>query len=164
MNGTTTKITPEQLEAEIASERYFTALEGVMGAYGARGGVHPHGVSPSQEEHANLALLTFCVLVLRNGCKVVGVNHGPVDPAGFDEAYGRKDAREDAIRQVWQLLGFRLRDTIHSRAKAADVAATIDQWRRPSCACEADESCRECRPVLTTADAAADLAGLPRPS
>lgn len=102
MNGR--KVTLADLEAEIASEHYFTAFDGIahtMDHYPVKG-----------ELDASLPHLTFCVLVLRNGTKIVGINHGPVDPAGFDPEYGRKDAREDAMRQVWPLLGFRLRDQL----------------------------------------------------
>lgn len=101
------RVTPADIEAEIASEHYFTAADGVLGGQ-------------ADYEHLDvplaLGLLTFCVLVLRNGCKVVGINHGPVDPANFDAEHGRRDAREDAIRQVWPLLGFRLRDRLASEA------------------------------------------------
>lgn len=110
-NATAPRITPADLEAEIASEHYFTGREGVLGMLAA------DGVPATAYEQANaapaaLALLTFCVLILRNGCKVVGINYGPVVPDGFDPVYGREDARRDAIRQVWPLLGFRLRDKI----------------------------------------------------
>jgi hypothetical protein len=102
------RVTPAEIEAEIASEHYFTAADG---AYQAG-----RGSDYTEIEWAAikgpLGLLTFCVLLLRNGCKVVGINHGPVDPANFDAEHGRRDAREDAIRQVWPLLGFRLRDRL----------------------------------------------------
>jgi len=118
MSDQVTSVTPEQLEAEIVGERYFTAADGVSGADpDGRNGSIPTGFD----------LVTFCVLVLRNGCKVVGVNHGPVDPAGFDEAYGRKDAREDAIRQVWPLLGFRLRDRRERHARDLRVLAELER-------------------------------------
>lgn len=57
----------------------------------------------------SLSLLTFCVLVLRNGHRVVGINYGPVDPALFSAETAREQAREEAIRQVWPLLGYELR-------------------------------------------------------
>ncbi|CAN7306597.1 Gp49 family protein [Cupriavidus necator] len=57
----------------------------------------------------SLGMLTFCVLVLRNGHRVVGINYGPVDPALFSAEMAREQAREDAIRQVWPLLGYELR-------------------------------------------------------
>lgn len=103
------KVTIEDLEAEIASERYFTAAEGVEGAYHKRGGVHPVGRTPSQEEHTRLGLLTICVLVLKNGFTVVGTS-ACVNPGNFDEEKGREIAREKAVAGLWPLLGFRLAD------------------------------------------------------
>jgi len=107
------RVTPADIEAEIASEHYFTAAQGFEKAVEDEANLPLHLLGePDREPPPELHLLTFCVLVLRNGCKVVGINHGPVDPANFDAEHGRRDAREDAIRQVWPLLGFRLRDQL----------------------------------------------------
>ena len=108
---TAPRVTPASIEAEIISERYFTAAEGVQGAYAARGGVHPVGVSPSQQEHTTLGLLTFCVLVLRNGFTVTGES-ACASPENFDAELGRKIARQKATEKLWPLLGFRLRDRL----------------------------------------------------
>ena len=108
---TAPRVTPADIEAEVVSERYFSAAEGVIGAYADRGGVHPVGVTPSQQEHATLALLTFCVLVLRNGFTVTGES-ACASPENFDAEIGRKIARQNAVAKIWPLLGFRLRDKI----------------------------------------------------
>ena len=105
------RVTPADIENEIVSERYFTAAEGVMGAYHARDGVHPVGVTPSQEEHTTLGLLTFCVLVMRNGFTVTGES-ACASPENFDAEIGRKIARQNAVAKLWPLLGFRLRDRL----------------------------------------------------
>lgn len=94
------RVTPADIESEIVGE-YYASGEGAFS----------NNWLPV-EQRASLRVMTLCVLILRNGCKVVGVNHGPVDPANFDAEHGRRDAREDAIRQVWPLLGFRLRDQL----------------------------------------------------
>lgn len=52
--------------------------------------------------------LTSCVLVLHNGFTVTGES-ACVDPANFNEALGRKYAREQAIEKLWPLLGYELR-------------------------------------------------------
>lgn len=104
-------VTIEQIESKIVSERYFTAAEGVEGAYAAGGGVHPHGGTPSKEEHTSLGLLTFCVLVLDNGHTIVGKS-ACVSAKNFDAALGRKYAREDAIRQMWPLEGYLLSERL----------------------------------------------------
>jgi len=126
------RVTPADIEAEIVSGHYFTAFDGVAGA--GYNEACPDGVLRSFEFTApgSLDLLTFCVLVLRNGAKVVGVNYGAIDPAQHSAERGRQAARKQAEEKVWELLGFRLRDEL-------------------------------ARPVLTDADAAADLAGTPRP-
>ena len=59
-------------------------------------------------------LLTFCVLVLRNGFTVTGES-ACASPENFNAEIGRRIARENAINKVWPLLGFRLRDRLHGR-------------------------------------------------
>lgn len=39
-------------------------------------------------------------------------------PENFDEWIGRKYAREDAVRQIWQLEGYLLRQRLHEKKKA----------------------------------------------
>ena len=127
------RVTPAALQAEIVSEHYFTAGEGVMGANVAA--QHAQGnfefqCPISDDLKSPLNLLTFCVLVLRNGFTVHGVS-ACASPENYNKEIGERIARENAERQIWPLLGFRLRDEL-------------------------------ARPVLTDADAAADLAGTPR--
>ncbi|WP_243350869.1 Gp49 family protein [Stenotrophomonas acidaminiphila] len=134
------KLTLADIEADIASEHYFTAAHGVATApfdsdfYADRdlAGEIKHTEVPD-----SLSQVTFCVVVLHNGHKEVGINHGPVDPANFHAGMGRKYARDDAIAKLWNPLGFRLRDQMVRDALSM--------------------------PALTDADAAADLAGTPRP-
>ena len=90
------RITPQDVEANITSESYFTAGDGVVGAAGGPG---PHTYDSS------LDLLTFCVLVLRNGFTVTGES-ACASPENFNAEIGRRIARENAIDKVWQLLGF----------------------------------------------------------
>lgn len=60
--------------------------------------------------------LTICVIVLKNGFSLVGKS-APADAGNFDPEIGRKFAREDAIRQMWPLEGYALRE----RLAAIDV-------------------------------------------
>lgn len=106
------RVRPEDLEAEIAAETYFTADEGARGAYITHDDQHQtrwHGEYTAIQ--ASLQCLTFCVLVLRNGITVTGQS-ACVSAANFDAEIGRKVARQDALRQLWPLLGFRLADRI----------------------------------------------------
>lgn len=114
------RITPADIEANIASEHYFTAADGVLGAYKANGDVYV-GTMPNILNATALPLLTFCVLVLRNGHRIVGVNEGPVSAENFDAELGRKMAREKAIDQIWPLMGFRLRDKLYNRGGRPDM-------------------------------------------
>ena len=122
---TAPRITPADIEANIASEHYFTGSDGVDGADIGRlreqNPDEPLTFEPLSQEAerissngvtAKLQLLTFCVLLLRNGTKVVGVNYGAIDPARHDPEMGRTEARKAAIEQVWPLMGYALRSRL----------------------------------------------------
>ena len=51
----------------------------------------------------------FCVLLLRNGTKVTGVNTGPLNPANYSEVRARDGALADAKNKVWELMGYAVR-------------------------------------------------------
>ena len=104
------RITPADIEASIASESYFTAADGLRGA----GGGNHILAEYVTYEGSPLAQITICVLILKNGYKIVGVNEGSVDPANFDTAIGRKYAREKAVDQIWPLLGYELKTQLAS--------------------------------------------------
>lgn len=128
---TAPRVTPADIQACIAGEHYFTAEHGVIGAAGVtKGGIGGDEavaiVEYKPAKTAHLGLLTFCVLVLRNGTKIVGVNYGPVSPENFDAVEGRRYARENAIEQVWPLMGYELRSKLHERADAG-TCATISE-------------------------------------
>ena len=59
----------------------------------------------------SMALLSVCVIVLRNGFTVIGKS-APADAQNFDADLGYKFAREDAIRQIWPLMGYALREKL----------------------------------------------------
>lgn len=102
---TAPRVTPADIEANIASEHYFTAGDAVF-----PGDVIASSDAPTYE---TLRLLTFCVLVLRNGFTVTGES-ACASPENFDAELGRKIARQNAVAKIWPLLGFRLRDTLHN--------------------------------------------------
>ncbi len=108
---TALRITSADIQANIIDERYFTALDGAQGAYRAGGDVHPVGGSPSKEVSQTLGLLTFCVLVLRNGFTVTGES-ACASPENFDAEIGRKIARENAVNKIWPLMGYELRSQL----------------------------------------------------
>ena len=89
---TAPRITPADIEANIACEYTFTAAQAVAGG----------------PVHESLGLLTFCVLVLRNGFTVTGES-ACASPENFDAEVGRKIARQNAVAKVWPLMGYQLR-------------------------------------------------------
>lgn len=113
---TAPRVTPADIEASIASEHYFTGAHGVYGA--ARYRVDFEDGSPTDRENlppndgGALHLLTFCVLVLKNGFTVTGES-ACASPENFDAEIGRNVARANAVQKIWPLLGFRLRDALH---------------------------------------------------
>ena len=161
---TAPRVTPADIEANIASEHYFTAADGVSPLvdkmvdrflgwklpkdFYPDCGIsfkpesdyeHPefgktkHEPSGTNLFHAGqakemfeyavgdtdvpqaLQLLTFCVLVLRNGFTVHGAS-GVASPENFDAEIGRKRARQKAVDKIWPLMGYALKASLHERA------------------------------------------------
>lgn len=104
------RVTPADIEAGIVSEHYFTAAEGALGAYKSNGDVHV-GATPNEHSARALPLLTFCVLVLRNGFTVTGES-ACASPENFDAVVGRKVARVNAVAKIWPLMGYELRSNL----------------------------------------------------
>jgi len=100
---TAPRVTPEDVEANIASEHYFTAEQGAFAAFDPMTGADV--VPPA------LSLLTFCVLFLRNGVPVTGES-ACASPENFDAEIGRKIARQNAVAKVWPLMGYELRSRL----------------------------------------------------
>ncbi|MGE4243693.1 Gp49 family protein [Ramlibacter sp.] len=107
---TAPRVTPADIEANIESWWYFTAAEGAEGA--AQAGT-PHSEQPPVGAASPLRLLTFCVLVLKNGFTVTGES-ACASPENYDRDIGRRIARENAINKVWPLMGYALREKLHA--------------------------------------------------
>jgi hypothetical protein len=108
------RVTPADIKACIATEMYFTAAEGTLGA-SIWGNYHPEfeqGVF--EQPKATLDLLTICVLILQNGFTVIGFS-ACASPENFDAEIGRNIARENAVRQIWPLLGYELRTKLSNQ-------------------------------------------------
>ena len=119
---TAPRVTPADIEANIASEHYFTALDGVTESAA--------DAEPCVDEYVDvtrsliksdtnlievskaLRLLTFCVLVLRNGFTVTGES-ACASPENFDAELGRKIARANAVNKIWPLMGYALKQRLH---------------------------------------------------
>jgi hypothetical protein len=91
---TAPRVTPADLQANIAGVHYFTA-----------------GDAAGYPTDAALSLLTFCVLVLRNGFTVTGES-ACASPENFDAELGRKIARQNAEQKIWPLMGYALKQRL----------------------------------------------------
>ena len=89
---TAPRVTPADIEANIAGEYFFTADQATKDC----------------PQFDQLRLLTFCVLVLKNGFTVTGES-ACASPENFDAEIGRKIARQNAVGKMWPLMGYELR-------------------------------------------------------
>ena len=107
---TAPRVTPADIEGSILLEYYFNAADSACGSDAVMvehcpfGGVHPA-----------LDVLTFCVLVLRNGFTVTGES-ACASPENFDAEVGRKIARQNAVNKIWPLMGYALKEQLHNAA------------------------------------------------
>ena len=110
---TAPRVTPQDIEDNIASEHYFTARDGRRGAIHEETYVGREQPAADNSDLLPLELLTFCVLVLRNGFTVTGES-ACASPENFDAEIGRKIARQNAINKVWPLMGYALKEKLHA--------------------------------------------------
>ncbi|HCD4414278.1 TPA: Gp49 family protein [Salmonella enterica subsp. enterica serovar Oslo] len=100
---TAPRLTPAHIEHVIAEEHYFTAFDGIRAAN--------MGVGDAWTAHKSTDLLTFCVLVLKNGFTVTGES-ACASPENFDAEIGRKVARKKALEKIWPLEGYLLKQKL----------------------------------------------------
>lgn len=112
------RVTLAELQDNVAYEHYFTAADGVDGRILNVSRAHDPmkwvSVLPLAEDDgmtgtpaAPLELLTFCVLVLKNGFTVTGES-ACASPENFNAEIGRKIARENARQKIWPLMSYEL--------------------------------------------------------
>lgn len=105
------RVTLEHIESLIAVEAYTT---------GECFGVWRYDASSDEERQrllAELELITVCILILRNGFKVIG-DSACVSRENFDAELGRKIARQKAVDQIWALEGYLLKEKLHAAKQA----------------------------------------------
>lgn len=120
---TAPRVTPQHIDSLIRSEVYFTGTDGANSP-GAR--VKSEYVE-GERILEPLDLLTFCVLVLRNGFTVTGES-ACASPENFDAEIGRKLARENAVNKIWMLEGYLLKQRLHD--DRSDVWENEDDCRK----------------------------------
>lgn len=105
---TAPRITPADIEEKIISTHYFTAAEGAI----AHGNMNKDAQIP--EIAPTLELLTFCVLVLKNGFTVTGES-ACASPENFNAEIGQKIARSNAVNKIWALEGYLLKERLSEK-------------------------------------------------
>lgn len=93
--------------AQIVGEYYFTGSDGANGTY------VPQRVSRGHDIH--LQMVTFCVLVLRNGFTVTGEAFC-ANPGNYVSEVGRSIARQNAVDKIPPLLAYQERERLHQAA------------------------------------------------
>lgn len=96
------RVTLYDIEGGIAEKHYTTGREA---AYEGERLPSPHP----------LDTFTICMLVLKNGFVVVGTS-AAASPENFNADLGKRIAYENALRQVWPLMGYELRQRLHEQA------------------------------------------------
>lgn len=98
------RVSLADMEGQIANETYFTAGDAVRALKMEMTRALNDGDKP-------LDVLTICILVMRNGFTIIGKS-APASPENFDAEKGKRFAYEDAIKQLWPLEGYALRERL----------------------------------------------------
>jgi hypothetical protein len=132
---TAPRITPADIEDNIVKEVFFTAADGMAGAWRNGEGKNQGSVNTEHE------LLTFCVLTLRNGFTVTGES-ACASPENFDAEIGRKVARANAVQKMWPLMGYELKQKLHD---IEQLTADNDFPLGKACDMSGEGTCEACQ-------------------
>lgn len=114
---TAARVTLEMVEHAIVHDAYYTLEDAVFGKAAGNADSHTEVGCLAYATRPNLDQITLCHLELANGTRIVGINYGPISPENFDEELARKLAYQNAINQVYALLGYELRTQLQQRAE-----------------------------------------------
>jgi len=113
---TAPRVTPADIEENIQSIVYFTAFDGLLGE--ACSAIVDQNTKVKDiiftdgcKSDLALALMTFCVIVLKNGYTVTGES-ACASPENFNAEIGRKIARQNAVQKIWPLMGYALKEQL----------------------------------------------------
>jgi len=106
---TAPRVTLADIENNIIAEKYFTAND-AKNSHTKFNTKNPDYLSIEK----SLRLLTFCILILRNGFTVTGES-ACASPENFNWELGKKIARENAVQNVWMLEGYSLKQKLFEK-------------------------------------------------
>jgi regulator of replication initiation timing len=111
------RLTPDHIDSVIQSVHYFTAGDGFAGELTSS---EEFNSLPEDERFVNppqqLDLLTFCVIILKNGFTVTGES-ACASPENFDPEIGKKIAYQNAREKIWLLEGYLLKEKLYQTAQ-----------------------------------------------
>lgn len=93
------RVSLDDMKAKIAKEHYVNLGEAVT------------ALDQPITTGSPLLLMTLCALEMQNGFVVIGKS-APASPENFDPEKGKTFAYEDAIKQLWALEGYALRERL----------------------------------------------------
>lgn len=93
------RVSLKDIEAAIDCRYDFTAGKAI------------HATLKPETMPESLRVLSICILVMRNGFTVIGKS-APASADNYDMELGIQFAYEDAVRQLWPLMGFALREKL----------------------------------------------------
>jgi hypothetical protein len=133
---------------DLGPSHLFTAL----GAWSTDEG--RDGSPPARDVVDSLKCFSICLLVMKNGFTIIGKS-APASPENFDRELGKQFAYEDAVRQVWPLMGFALRDRLAAqivfaegrRATGCLRADNVPARRMPARSRRCSPACRRIPPA-----------------
>lgn len=111
---TAPRVSLQDIEANIAFVAYTDGYDLCHAAYSvtnAGGDPFRKDAVPWSEYGAGLNTLTICLMVLKNGFTIIGKS-APASPDNFSSELGKKLAYDDAVKQVWPLMGYELRQRL----------------------------------------------------
>lgn len=65
--------------------------------------------------------VTVCLIWLKNGAKVLGVNYGRILPEEQNWEMGKQEAYKDAYNKIWELEGYLVRHNLHKFESVKNV-------------------------------------------
>lgn len=99
--ATKPRVTLQDIERAIKAEYTFVASKALAGM-----------ALPAVDA---LKVFTMHIIVMANDFVFVGKS-APASPGNFNADLGAKFAREDAIRQIWPVMGYALRERLQGEA------------------------------------------------
>lgn len=105
------RLTPSDIDNAVSSIWYINGADCI-----------PDNYQPPVPANHPLSLLTFCVIVLKNGFTVTGES-ACVSPENFNAEIGKEIAFKNAWDKIWALEGYLLKQKLFEESQSSDTQA-----------------------------------------